>query len=135
MFTSRFRAGVCLGVTLLSTMGCGGNDCGVSGLNVVPATATADHTAAAPGNGQTFSASLQFKNKSGCVAITAALVNSNWTASDPSVHLSSSPTSLMTAPCTAAVTKPATLTAPSADCKILSRPASFTCHSTTSAGT
>src|SRR5260370_20390866 len=128
MFTSRFLAGVCLGVTLLSTMGCGGNDCGVSGLNVVPATATADHTAAAPGNGQTFSASLQFKNKSGCVAITAALVNSNWTASDPSVHLSSSPTSLMTATCTAAVTNPVTITATSAEGKMLTGPASLTCN-------
>ncbi len=128
MFTSRFLAGVCLGVTLLSTMGCGGNDCGVSGLNVVPATATADHTAAAPGNGQTFSASLQFKNKSGCVAITAALVNSNWTASDPSVHLSSSPTSLMTATCTAAVTNPVTITATSADGKMLTGRASLTCN-------
>src|SRR5260370_22565349 len=98
MFTSRFLAGVCLGVTLLSTMGCGGNDCGVSGLNVVPATATADHTAAAPGNGQTFSASLQFKNKSGCVAITAAFVNSNWRGSEPSIPLSSSPAPLLAAP-------------------------------------
>ena len=130
MFTSKFFAGVFLGVSLLATMGCGGNgsDCGVSGLNVVPATSAADHTAAAPGNGQTFSASLQFKNKSGCVAITAALVNSNWTASDPSVHLSSSPTSLMTATYTAAVTNPVTITATSADGKMLTGRASLTCN-------
>ncbi len=128
MSTSRFLAGVCLGVTLLSTISCGGNDCGVSGLNVVPATATADHTAAAPGNSQTFGASFQFKNNSGCVAITAALVNSNWTVSDPSVHLSSSPTALMTATCTAAVPTPVTIAATSADGKMLTGRASLTCN-------
>ncbi len=128
MFTSRFLAGVCLGVTLLSTMGCGGSGCGVSGLNVGPATATADHTAAAPGNSQTFSDSFQSKNNPGCPAITAALVNSNWTVSDPSVHLSSSPSTMVTATCTTTVTNPVTITATPADGEMFIGRASLTCN-------
>jgi len=114
MFTMRTFAGVFLSVGLLATVGCGGRpsrsspNCGVTGLNVTPATAGADHAAAAPGNSQTFSASLQFNP--GC-PVPADLVAFNWTASDPSVHLSSSPTVAVIATCTAAVTNPVTITA------------------------
>ena len=129
MFAARFFAGVSLGIGVLATVGCGGSDCGVTGLNVAPPTATADHAAAAPGNSQTFSASFQFKNNPGCVGIaTAALANSNWTVSDPSVHLSSSPTSQVTATCTAAVTNPVTITATSAEGRMLTGRATLTCN-------
>src|SRR5215467_2155005 len=82
MLTSRALAGASLVLSLLAA-GCGGNGsgCGVSGLNVTPATSMANHAAAAPGNGQTFNATFQFKNNSGCPAVTAARVNANWTAS------------------------------------------------------
>lgn len=129
MSISRSFSGVFAGAVFLSIIGCGGNapDCGISGLNVVPSSAMADHAATAPGNSQVFSASFQFKNSSGCVAITAALVNSNWTASDPSVHFSSTPTSMVTATCTAAVTNPVTIIATSADGQMLPGQASLTC--------
>ena len=129
MCTSRLFAGVCLGVTLLSAMGCGSNGpCGVDGIVVAPPTATADHAAAAPGNSQMFSASFQPKGNSGCPAVTAALVNSNWTVSDPSVHLSSSPTTHVTATCTATVSTPVTVTATPADGEMFIGRASLTCN-------
>lgn len=130
MLTCRLLAGVSLGASLLATIGCGGqgSDCGVSGLNVLPSIATADHVAAPPGNGQTFSASFQFKNNAGCPAVTAALVNSNWTASDPSVHLSSSPTTMVTATCTAAVATPVNITATPADGQMFTGRGSLTCN-------
>src|SRR5215469_7122723 len=106
MLRSRFFAVVSLAVTLLVTVSCGGSvsgvTCNIAGLNVTPATAAVSHTAAAPGNSQVFSASDHCG--------TGALVSSNWTASDPSVHLSASPTSQVTATCTAAVTNPVTIT-------------------------
>src|SRR6476646_8273055 len=90
MFAGKILLALLLSVVLVSTIGCGGvsPDCGVNGLNVGPSAATVNHAAAPPGNSQVFSASFQFKNSPGCPAITAALVNSNWAASDPSVHLS-----------------------------------------------
>ena len=114
MFATRAFASFSLSVGLLATVGCGGRpsrsspNCGVTGLNVTPSAATADHAAAAPGNSQTFGGSLQFNP--GC-AVPANLVLFNWTASDPSVHLSSSPTAAVTATCTAAVTNPVTIAA------------------------
>lgn len=115
MFAMRAFAGVFLSVGLLATVGCGGQgfappSCGVTGLNVTPSTATADHAAAAPGNSQIFGASFQFKNNPGC-AVPADAVLFNWAASDPSVHLSSSPSFAVTATCTAAVTNPVTIAA------------------------
>lgn len=113
-----------------SFAGCGGSsapDCGAIGLNVTPSSATADHTAAAPGNGGGFSAFDLFKNGPGCPAITAAPVNSNWTASDPSVHFSTMPASLVTATCTAAVANPVTITATAATGQALTGQASLTC--------
>ncbi|HKD79378.1 MAG TPA: hypothetical protein VKH81_06760 [Candidatus Angelobacter sp.] len=143
MFTSRFFAssfvsklivGACLTVALPLSISCGGNspNCGATGLNVGPATATVSHTAAAPANGQMFSAIFQFnqaKAQNGCVAsAVAALVNSNWTASDPSVHLSSSPTTQVTATCTAALTNPVTITATQASGGTLTGQATLTCN-------
>jgi hypothetical protein len=84
--------------------------------------------AAAPGNSQTFSASFQVKNNPGCPAVTAALVNSNWTVSDPSVHLSSSPNTHVTATCAAAVSNPVAITATPADGEMFTGQASLTCN-------
>jgi len=51
---------------------------------VSPNTATADHTAAQPGNQQQFVAFNSFPIKRGCPAITAAILNNvTWSTSDP----------------------------------------------------
>lgn len=131
MFAHRILVGVLLSVPLVATMGCGGTnspDCGVIGLNVSPSAATVNHAAAPPGNSQTFSATFQFKNSPGCPAVTAALVNSNWTVSDPSVHLSAAQATQVTATCTAAVASPVTVTATQASGGTFTGKASLTCN-------
>jgi hypothetical protein len=129
MFTSRFFVGVSLGLMLLSTMGCGGNDCGVTGLSVGPATATVDHAAATPANSQVFVATDHFGGGNGvCTANAAALVNSNWTVSDPSVHLSATQGFQVTATCTAAIANPVTITATTLGSPMSTGKASLTCN-------
>ena len=101
--------------------------CRPIGINVGPATATANHAAAAPGNSQVFSATQELGGGSVCPAVLA-LVNSNWTASDPSVHLSASPTTQVTATCTATVANPVTIMATAADGSGFTGQASLTCN-------
>ena len=117
---------------LLATTGCGGtssNNCQVIGLNVAPPSATADHTALAPANGQTFAASVLFGGGSGvCTANTSVTVNSNWTVSDPSVQLSATQGFQVTATCTAALANPVTVTATAATGQPLTGKASLTCN-------
>jgi hypothetical protein len=117
---------------LLGTAGCGGtasSNCTLTALRVTPGSATVDHTAAAPANSATFSASGLFTGNGQCVALnTAAQVNSNWTVSDPSVHLSASPTTQITATCTAAVASPVTIQATSATDQTLTGKATLTCN-------
>jgi hypothetical protein len=131
-FAKRFFASVVPSAVLLFMMGCGGMntpDCGVNGIIVGPATATVDHTAAAPANTQTFSATFQFKANNGCaISATSALVNSNWITSDPSVHLSASPTGQVTATCAATAATPVTITATSADANMFTAKAALTCN-------
>src|SRR5881227_1697859 len=76
---------VCIGLVLIGAFGCGGAaDCGPVGVSVSPNTATADHTAAQPGNQQQFVAFNSFLIKQGCPAITAAILNNvTWSTSDP----------------------------------------------------
>ncbi|HET7873257.1 MAG TPA: hypothetical protein VFL42_12140 [Terriglobales bacterium] len=117
---------------LLALAGCassGSTDCSPTALNVTPASASVDHTALAPANSEIFSASFLPSSKPGCVsvAITPALANSNWTVSDPSVHLSSTPTTQITATCTAALASPATITATAASGQPLSGQATLAC--------
>jgi hypothetical protein len=114
---------------ILPAAGCGGNpsNCDPTSLKVGPATAMVNHTAAAPANSQQFSATFQLKD--GCAGIaTAALVISNWTASDSSVALSASPSGLVTATCTAAVAAPVTITANQAGGQMLTGKAMLTCN-------
>jgi hypothetical protein len=104
-------------------------DCAPIGITVGPASATVDHTAAAPANTQTFSANSQHKANVGCIALgTSVLVNSNWTASDPSVHLSQSPTGQVAATCTATMATPVNITATSADNNMFTAKAALTCN-------
>lgn len=129
MFAGKILFVVLLPLAFVSTIGCGGvsPDCGVNGLNVGPSAATVNH-AAPPGNSQVFSASFQFKNSPGCPAITAALVNSNWTVSDPSVQLSAPQSRQVTATCTAAVAAPVTITATQVGGEMFTGKASVTCN-------
>ena len=130
MFAGKILLVLLLSVVLVSTIGCGGvsPDCGVNGLNVGPSAATVNHAVAPPSNSQVFSASFQFKNNPGCPAITAALVNSNWTVSDPSVHLSTPQAMQVTATCTAAVATPVTITATPVSGEMFTGKASLTCN-------
>ena len=131
MLTCKLLAVVSLGVTLLATVGCGGasGGCQPVGITVSPSTAAANHAAAAPGNSQVFSAIIQLGGGAVCPAAElAALKNSNWTASDPSVHLSASPATQVTATCAAAVTNPVTITATAADNSGFTGQAALTCN-------
>ena len=111
-FPSKLLAGICLSLALPLTISCGSSDCTITGMVIGPASAMVSHAAAAPANSQTFSATFQFKSQNACGGTaTSALVVSNWTASDPSVHLSPSPSGQVTATCTAALTNPVTITA------------------------
>lgn len=127
MFPRWIFAWVLLSAALLSVMSCGGTTCVVSGLNVTPSTATVDHTAVAPANSQGFSASTLFGGAGVCTGNTGALVNANWTVSDPSVHLSAPQGTQVTATCTATVANPVTVTATAATGQMLTGQASLTC--------
>jgi hypothetical protein len=74
------------------------------------------------------SASFQFSGNPGCPAVTAALVNSNWTVSDPSVHLSALQATQVTATCTAAIATPVTVTATPVSGEMFTGHASLTCN-------
>lgn len=120
-----------LSAALLAGAGCGGtssNNCKVTALNVTPSSMTVNHTAAPPANSQVFTATNLFTGNGVCTANTAAMVSSNWTASDPSIHLSASPTMQVTATCTATLTSPATIRAVAASDQTLTGQASLTCQ-------
>lgn len=103
-----------LSAALMSLAGCAAilPDCSPIGLQMSPDSAVANHLAAPPGNSQTFSATFQFSGNPACFsAQDTSQVNSNWTASDPSVRLSSADATEVTATCTAALQSPVTITA------------------------
>jgi hypothetical protein len=128
MLQSRISFSLLAGLIAIAGCGSGSNsDCTVTALNVAPATATADHTAA-PGNSQQFAASNLFTGTGVCTANASALVNSNWTVSDPSVHLSASQGEFVTATCTAALVSPVTIRATATADASLTGQASLTCH-------
>ena len=106
---------VCVGLVLIVAVGCGGApDCGPVGVSVSPNTATADHTAAPPGNQQQFFAFNSFPIKQGCAAITAAILNNvTWSTSDPGdVSISNTQGSTYgVATCINAGSSPVTITA------------------------
>ncbi|HEY2912337.1 MAG TPA: hypothetical protein VGK21_03165 [Candidatus Angelobacter sp.] len=130
MFAGKLLLAILLSMVFVSIIGCGGTstDCGPNGLNVGPSATTVNHAATPPGNSQVFSASFQFKNSPGCPAVTAALVNSNWTVSDPSVQLSAPQATQVTATCTAAITTPVTITATPVSGEMFTGKASLTCN-------
>jgi len=119
----------CTGLLIMA--GCGSSsstNCTVTALNVTPATATADHTAAAPGNSQQFAASNLFTGNGVCTANASAPVSSNWTVSDPSVHLSAAQGPTVTATCTAALASPAAIHAVAVNNPSLAGQASLSCQ-------
>jgi len=79
----RFLALTTLGCFALS--GCGGTassqQCKILSINVSPATATVDHTAAPPGNMQHFDAFIGTVPP-GCSFITGNIFDATWTVSD-----------------------------------------------------
>ena len=119
-------------VALLLTTGCGHQDCRSIGLSVSPPSATADHTAAAPGNEAQFFASAVVRN--GCA--TAACVNCSgqtWTVSDPgNVSISNNANDNGTATClgttNGAVTVTATVSATRGSKHTLTQTAMLTCR-------
>ena len=121
---------ILLAAILISTLGCGGrtttDPCTVVGLNIAPPTATVNHAAAPPANGEVFVANPRFLSV--CGSATAIPVNSNWIVSDPSVHLSATQGTTVTATCTAALASPVTVTATSADGRMLTGQAMLTCN-------
>ena len=131
MLPRRLLARFLLSAALLAVAGCGGsssNNCKVTALNVTPQSMTVNHAAAPPANSQVFTATGLLTGNGVCTGNTAAMVSSNWTASDPSIQLSASPTTQVTATCTAALTNPATIKAVSATDQTLTGQASLTCQ-------
>ena len=131
MFARKLPFAVLISLAFVSNIGCGGTsipDCGPTGFSVGPSSATVNHAAAPPGNSQVFSASFQSKVGPGCPAVTAALVNANWSASDPSVQLSAPQAIQETATCTAALASPVTITAVPVSGGTFTGKASLTCN-------
>ena len=104
------RLSLLLAAALLTT-GCGHQDCRLIGLSVSPPGATADHTAAAPGNQAQFFASAVVPD--GCA--TTACVNCSgqtWTVSDPlNVSISNNANDNGTATCLGTTNGAVTVTA------------------------
>lgn len=124
-------------VTLLLSLaffGCGGKSspaCKINSINVSPASATAVHTAAAPGNMQRFSAFIA-SEPPGCFFTLGSLSNAAWSVSDPAnVSISNPPDPAFgTATCKAATAGAITVTAtvPAGDGANVSNTASLTCN-------
>lgn len=134
VFANRLFAGAGLGIALLLMAGCGGSmtNCTATGLIVGPSSATITHTATPPSNSQTFSATMQFnttQTQNGCItSALSVLVNSNWTANNPAVQLSGSPSGQVTATCSATVATPVTITATQVGGGMLTGQAKLTCN-------
>lgn len=127
----RFFAAFLLSSALLASVSCGGsssNNCKLTALNVTPPSMTVNHAAAPPANSQSFNSSGLLTGNGVCTGNTAVLISSNWTASDPSIQLSASPATQVTATCTAALANPATIRAVAANDPTLTGQASLTCQ-------
>lgn len=114
--------------------GCGGNTtttgCKILAINVSPATATADHAAAPPGNTQHFDAFIA-KVPPGCAFITGNIFDAVWSVSDPvNVSVSNTDPTRGTATCKAATAGAATVTATAdaGDGTRVTNTASLTCN-------
>jgi hypothetical protein len=86
-YHSRMRnaAKGCAIIVCLLFIGCGGlpqdPSCAITAIHISPATATADHTAASPGNAQHFDA-FETNASNGCMFQASALQHATWTLSD-----------------------------------------------------
>lgn len=127
---------VLLLLLVFSLVGCGGSTtptpaCFITGINVSPKTATADHSAPPPGNMQHFDA-FQSSAPSGCAFTLASLQNTTWTVSD-TVDASignQQNVNYGTATCISAAASPITVTAtvPSGNGANVSATATLTCN-------
>jgi hypothetical protein len=114
--TMRSRS-ICEVVLLAAVAGvlasCGGNammnkDCNPTAVTINPASGSADHAAAAPGNQVQYSGMLQYPT--GC-AVPAILPVLSWSTSDTTdTTISSGTTNPGVATCVNATTQPATIT-------------------------
>ena len=120
-----------LGLTLA---GCGGKSttmCKINSINVFPATATANHTAASPGNMQHFDAFIA-SEPAGCVFTQSNLTTATWSVSDTTnisisnVHDATNGTATCHGTTVGAVT--VTATVPAGDGSNVSNTASLTCN-------
>lgn len=112
--------------------GCGGSStaaCKLTAINVFPNTATASHTAVAPGNTQLFSAFVGAASGN-CAVQQSNLTNATWTVSDTTnasisnVH----DATYGNATCKGATSTTVTATVPAGDGTTVSGTASLTCN-------
>jgi len=129
-------AGLCL--LYVSTLGCGGKSsstpaCKLLAINVSPASATVNHSAAAPGNTQHFDAFASASTPVlGCFEALGNLQNATWSVSDnTNVSISNvHDATFGTATCNGATSGAATVTAivPVGDGTNVTNTASLTCN-------
>ncbi|HZD93821.1 MAG TPA: hypothetical protein VE133_06175, partial [Candidatus Sulfotelmatobacter sp.] len=81
-----------------------------------------------PQNSQTFAATLVVSNVPGCPAVTGTRAKTIWSASDPSVRLSTSESGQLNATCTTALPNPVTLTARQTGGEMLTAKATLVCQ-------
>ena len=99
--------------TAMLLISCGGNttmnkDCNPTGLAINPASGTADHTQAAPGNQVQYAGMLQYPT--GC-AVPSVVPVLTWTTSDTTdTSISSGTTNPGLATCLNVTTQPTTIT-------------------------
>ena len=115
-------------------LGCGGKSatvCKINSINVSPATATVNHTAAPPGNTQHFDAFIA-SEPSGCSFILSNLTTATWSVSDTTnVSISNvHDATYGTATCKAATAGAITVTAtvPAGDGTNVVNTAALTCN-------
>jgi len=108
-----FAALLIAAVMLYAGCGTTNHDCSLTAFSISPSTATADHTAAAPGNSVPFFAGPVLPK--GCVVAIPACVNcwgQTWTVTDSvNVSISNNPSDNGTATCLGATSGAVTVTA------------------------
>jgi len=110
LFASLFLTAIA-SILLACGSGVSSSSCQITGLNVSPASGTADHTAIAPGNQVQFGVSAKLPQ--GCVQNFAALLAmATWTTSDPvNTNIVNPPNGYGLVTCVGATPQPATITA------------------------
>ncbi len=121
-------------IATASAVACGNSDCHLTAINVSPSSATADHSAAAPGNQAQFAANGEFSANCVQLACVNCLQGVTWSVSDPA-NVSLTPVtgqSVVVATCIAntsgSVTVTATAPVAAGSNDTVVGTASLTCH-------